>query len=192
MGVDGFFATICASAWLSSASAVSRSGDVNLSAASRLAVSFFAFCWAVIGMSPDTPYLKSTSFCSRGQAENPHILGVLALGDEFRERIAFCGTHEKIGKCLAQRVCHDKLRWRDTGTNGSQPGPERVPDELGSNDGEILEQSLGDDAGLDEGMISADFAFDTAAVVGRFAMKILIAVAVTQRDHVLHPEMVGE
>src|ERR1700693_2581425 len=136
--------------------------------------------------------LKSTSFCSRGQAENPHILGVLALGDEFRERIAFCGTHEKIGKCLAQRVCHDKLRWRDTGTNGSQPGPERVPDELGSNDGEILEQSLGDDAGLDEGMISAYFAFDTAAVVGRFAMKILIAVAVTQRDHVLHPEMVGE
>jgi len=57
MGVDGFFATFRASAWLSSASAVSRSGDVNLSAASRLGVSFFAFCWAVIGMSPDAPYV---------------------------------------------------------------------------------------------------------------------------------------
>src|SRR6202049_3846672 len=67
--------------------------------------------------------LKSTSFCSRGQAENPHILGVLALGDEFRERIAFCGTHEKIGKCLAQRSCHDKRRWREIGINASHPGP---------------------------------------------------------------------
>ena len=63
-------------------------------------------------------------FCSGGQAENLHILCVLALGDEFRERIAFCGSQEKIGKCLSQGVCNDKLRWRDAGTNGSQPGPE--------------------------------------------------------------------
>ena len=79
-------------------------------------------------------------------------------------------THEKFGKCLAQRFCNDELRWRNAGTNGSQPGSERVPNELGSNDGEILEESLGDDAGLDECMISAHFAFDTGAVVGRFAM----------------------
>src|ERR1700693_5845680 len=115
-------------------------------------------------------YLKRPSFYSRCQAENPHILRVLAIGDEFRERIGFCGTHEKFGKCLAQRVCNDELRWRNAGTNGSRPGSERVPNELGSNDGEILEESLGDDAGLDEGMISAHFAFDTGAVVGRFAM----------------------
>ena len=114
--------------------------------------------------------LKSPSFYSRCQAENPHILRVLAIGDEFRERIGFCGTHEKFGKCLAQRFCNDELRWRNAGTYGSQPGSERVPNELGSNDGEILEESLGDDAGLDEGMISAHFAFDTGAVVGRFAM----------------------
>src|SRR5437879_1064464 len=136
--------------------------------------------------------LKSAAFCSRSQAENPHILRVLPLGDEFRERIAFCGSEEKFGKCLAQRVCDDKFRWRDTGTNGSQPRAELLPDKFGSNDGEILEQSLGDDAGLDEGMIGADFAFDAAAVVGRFCDEVLIAVAVTQRDHVHHPEMVGE
>ena len=69
-------------------------------------------------------FLKSPFFCSGGQAENLHILCVLALGDEFRERIAFCGSQEKIGKCLSQGVCNDKLRWRDAGTNGSQPGPE--------------------------------------------------------------------
>ena len=71
-----------------------------------------------------TKDLKSPFFCSGGQAENLHILCVLALGDEFRERIAFCGSQEKIGKCLSQGVCNDKLRWRDAGTNGSQPGPE--------------------------------------------------------------------
>jgi hypothetical protein len=70
---------------------------------------------------------KSPSFYSRCQAENPHILRVLAIGDEFRERIGFCGTHEKFGKCLAQRFCNDELRWRNAGTNGSQPGSERVP-----------------------------------------------------------------
>jgi hypothetical protein len=80
----------------------------------------------------------------------------------------------------------------DAGTNGSEPGPERVPNELGKSDGEILEQSLSDNAGVNEDMISVDFAFDMASVVGRLAMKVLIAVAVEQRDHVFHPEMVGE
>ena len=47
-------------------------------------------------------------------------------------------------------------------------------------------------ASLDEGMIGAHFAFDTASVVGRFAMKKLIAVVVAQGDHVFHPKMVGE
>ena len=57
----------------------------------------------------------------------------------------------------------------------SQPGAEGVPNELGRNHGEILEQALGDDAGLDEDMIGVDFAFDLAAVVGRLAVKVLIS-----------------
>src|SRR6202051_3352543 len=125
-----------------------------------------------------TKGLKSPSFYSRCQAENPHILRVLAIGDEFRERIGFCRTHEKFGKCLAQRFCNDELRGRNAGTNVSQPGSERVPSELGSNDGEILEESLGDDAGLDEGMISAHFEFDTGADVSRFEMSHLSDVFV--------------
>jgi hypothetical protein len=35
---------------------------------------------------------------------------------------------------------------------------------------EILEQSLGDHASLDEGMVGAHFAFDTVAVVGRLPL----------------------
>jgi hypothetical protein len=37
-----------------------------------------------------------------------------------------------------------------------------------------------------KGLISANFAFEMAAVFGRLAMKVRCA---TQRDHVLHPEM---
>jgi hypothetical protein len=101
----------------------------------------------------------------------------LPIGDEFRERTGFRVTHEKFRKCLAQPVCNDELRWRDAGTNGSEPRPERVPNELGRSDGEILEQSLSDNASLNEDMISVDFSFDMASVIGRFAMKVLIAVA---------------
>jgi hypothetical protein len=68
--------------------------------------------------TPMLQLLKSPCFCLRSHAENCHVLHVLPLGDEFREGIAFCRTHEKFGKCLAQRFCHDKLRWRDVGTNG--------------------------------------------------------------------------
>jgi hypothetical protein len=41
-------------------------------------------------------------------------------------------------------------------------------------------------------MVSVDFAFDMVSIVRRLAMKVLIAVAVEQRDHVFHPEMIGE
>jgi hypothetical protein len=45
---------------------------------------------------------------------------------------------------------------------------------------------------LNEDMISVNFLFDMAPVFGRLAMKILIAVPVAQRNHVFHPEMIGE
>src|SRR5215831_5102407 len=112
-------------------------------------------------ISSSIDLLKSPCFCLRSQAETWHVLHVLTLGDEFREGVVFCRTHEKFGKCLAQRFGHDKLRWRDVGTNGAQPRPEGTPNKLGCGDGEILEQSLGDHASLDEGMVGAHFAFDT-------------------------------
>jgi hypothetical protein len=49
----------------------------------------------------------------------------------------------------------------------------RPPNELGRSDGEILEQSLSDNASLNEDMISVDFSFDMASVIGRFAMKLI-------------------
>ena len=105
------------------------------------------------GLSALSTSLKSTGFCSRSQSEYSHFFDVLPINDEFRERIVFRGTHEKFRKGLAQCICNDELRRRDAGANGTQPGAERFPNELGSDDGEILEQSLGDNAGLDEGMI---------------------------------------
>ena len=54
-------------------------------------------------------------------------------------------SHEKFGKCLAQRVCHDEFGGRDAGTNGSQPGPERIPNEAG----EQRRQDIGAVPGLE-------------------------------------------
>ena len=76
--------------------------------------------------------------------------------------------------------------------NGSQPGAERVPDELAMSNGEMLKQSLADDAGLDEDVISVKLALDVVAVLERGMMEMLIAAVAAQRLHVGHPEMVGE
>ena len=57
IGADGFFATIRASASLSSTSAVNRSDDVVSSAASRLAVGFFVFPLVATVPSPDVKYV---------------------------------------------------------------------------------------------------------------------------------------
>jgi hypothetical protein len=38
-----------------------------------------------------------------------HVGCVLAIGDEFCEGTVFCGTEEKIGKHVAQRVGNDEF-----------------------------------------------------------------------------------
>ena len=93
---------------------------------------------------------------------------------------------------MAEGVGNDEFRWRDAWANGSEPGTERGPNEFREDDGEILKQSLSDDAGLDENMIGSDFAFDFVAIVLGLTMEILVAIAVEQRCHAFHPEMIGE
>src|SRR6516162_3128919 len=110
----------------------------------------------------------------------------------FVRESLFAGAMRNSGSVWRSAFATTNSEGRDAGTNGSQPGAEGVPNQLGSSDSEILEQPLGDNAGLDEGMIGALFAFDTVSVIVRLAMKILIAIAGAQRNHVLHPEMVGE
>ena len=51
---------------------------------------------------------------------------------------------------------------------------------------------MGDDASLDEGMVGMNLVADLFAVALRLAMKVLIAVPVSQLRHVHHPEMVAE
>jgi hypothetical protein len=49
---------------------------------------------------------------------------------------------------------------------------------FGSNDGEILEQTLGDDACLNEDVIGAHLALNVTAVVSRLTVRMLVATAV--------------
>jgi len=55
-----------------------------------------------------------------------------------------------------------------------------------------VKQPLTDDTGVDEDVIGVGLALDGVAVLGRLAVKVLIAVSAAKRLHVLHPEVVGE
>jgi bacterioferritin len=61
-------------------------------------------------------------------------------------------NHQRPGKVWRSGVATANS---EAGTNGSQPGAEQTPYELGSDDGRILKQALSDDASLDESVIDA-------------------------------------
>src|ERR1035441_669573 len=52
------------------------------------------------------------------------------------------------------------------------------------------QQALRDDTGLDKEVISIHFAFDSIAILGRLAMKVLVAASASQRRHRFHPEVI--
>src|SRR5208283_5829276 len=132
------------------------------------------------------------NFGSCGEVEGLHLVGVLTFGDEFREDVGLVGIQQKFRKALAWRGGDDKLGGRDARANGAQPGPEGVPDELGIRDREVVKQSMADDACLDEDVVCVELALDVVAVLGRGAVKMLVAIVAAQRLHVLHPEVIAE
>src|SRR5208283_546780 len=132
------------------------------------------------------------NFGSCGEVEGLHLVGVLTFGDEFREDVGLVGIQQKFRKALAWRGGDDKLGGRDARANGAQPGPEGVPDELGIRDREVVKQSMADDACLDEDVVGVELALDAVAVLGRGAVKMLVAIVAAQRLHVLHPEVIAE
>jgi hypothetical protein len=66
---------------------------------------------------------------------------------------------------LAQCIGDDHFGGSNAGANGYQLGTEGLPEESGKDGREIVEKASGNDACLNEGMISADFAPDGVAVV---------------------------
>src|SRR5215475_7381954 len=112
--------------------------------------------------------LASPSFADRlascCELEASHFAGVLALGKEFREDVVLAGIEEEFWKALTKRGCDNEFGRRDAGPHGAQPGTEGGPDEPGMSDGQVLQQSLADEAGLNEHMISKQLAFDVVAV----------------------------
>jgi hypothetical protein len=49
-----------------------------------------------------------------------HIVGVLTIGDEFREDVGLMGIREKFRQAVAWRGGDDKLGWRDAGSDCAQ------------------------------------------------------------------------
>ena len=55
-----------------------------------------------------------------------------------------------------------------------------------------LQQSLSDDAGLDEDVIGVDLSLGGVAVFERLAVEVLVAVAAPAALHLEHPEVIRE
>jgi hypothetical protein len=103
-----------------------------------------AFITGVTGhIWPSSSLLKSPSFCSRSQTESPHNFCVLPLSDEFGERIAFCGSHEKFGSVWRSAFATTNSEGGMPGRMVRSQGSNESQTRLGSNDGKTLEQSLG-------------------------------------------------
>ena len=96
--------------------------------------------------------------------ERRHRIGVLSLANEFREDFIFWRSQEKIGERIAQCRRGDEFGGGNTRSNGPEPRAERVPDQLWINGTEVLEKTLGDDAGEDENVVSAHLSLNGIAV----------------------------
>src|SRR5271165_4293079 len=89
-------------------------------------------------------------------------------------------------------------RWRRQARRAGCPGEwcatrtRRSSRRAGIRDREVVKQSMADDACLDEDVVCVELALDVVAVLGRGAVKMLVAIVAAQRLHVLHPEVIAE
>ena len=107
----------------------------------------------------------SADFSSRANPEHLHPIRVLSIDDEFREGMVLWGTQEKYREGIAQRGRYDQLRRRNSGAKGAEPRAEGSPHEPGHGGGQILKQSLRDDARVNEQVVGADLALDGIAIL---------------------------
>jgi hypothetical protein len=84
-----------------------------------------------VGYYPTARECRVLSCCD---AEHLHGVKVLILTDEFRDGSLFAVIQEKFRQRVSQRAGNDELGRSNSGSDGSQPGAERVPD-LGRSDG---------------------------------------------------------
>ena len=77
-----------------------------------------------------------------------------AIAEEFHEVNGFGGSCEKLRKGMAEGNSHDLFRGDQSGPNGTDPGAEGLPYQLGFRRREDLKEALGDQSELDVTMIS--------------------------------------
>ena len=95
--------------------------------------------------------------------------------EEFHKDYGFGGSCEKLRKGMAEGNGDDLFGGGQSWPNGSDPGAELLPYQIGLGRGEDLKQALGDESELDVAMIGRDLSADGIAVVGGLAVQILVA-----------------
>ena len=111
---------------------------------------------------------------------------------DFAKELFSAVSDRKCGRRWRRAVATTSSEGGMPGADGSEPGAEGVPHELGEDGGQILNQALRDEAGLNEEMIGVDLVLHGVAIVEGFGMKILVTVSPAQRFRLLHPEVIRE
>jgi hypothetical protein len=83
---------------------------------------------------------------------------------------------------VAQGEGYDELGRQDSGSDGAKPGAEIFPDGGSTQQGECLEQALGDEAELYVSMVGADLPADFVTVDSGFAVKVLVSETARTRS----------
>src|SRR5438552_18527614 len=91
---------------------------------------------------------------------------------------------------VAERVRDPPLGRRFLRGGRADVGVEIEPGHTAEAEGQILEQSLGNETRLDVPLVSGELAADVGAVNLRLALHILFAAAAADGSHVLHPEVI--
>src|SRR6266571_1856374 len=96
----------------------------------------------------------------------------------------------EIAAGVTERVANDPFRRWFLRGGRADVGVEIEPRHTAEAEGQILEQSLGNETQLDVPLVSGELAADVGAVNLGLALHILLAAAAADGSHVLHPEVI--
>ena len=123
--------------------------------------------------APAMPWRCAAERCARALSVPKPILCVLridSVAQKCREAGGAAGPRKEFRKAVVQRLRRRHFPWRRVGADGAQPGAEMPPYQSRILHGEIVQNTLGNAADLDEAVIRVDLAPDGLPVGVRFAV----------------------
>ena len=138
--------------------------------------------------------LESTVFSPKNKSGNKSQsldpVYIYPFGDEFLKDWLWGCIREKFRQGIPERNCSDLFRRRNTYADGSEPWAEGREYKLREWYWQILQETLGNQASLDESVIGIDFSSHCLPISLCFFVEVLIPGKPLDWLHLFHPEVV--